>query len=185
VPYKDIERRRATRRTYYAANRQKFVAERAAHHAANTEKERARGREHYRQNKEKKLAANREWHEKNKAKHAVLNRNWALANKEKIAKSRDLHGKERDFLSKRIRGRTQEILAGRSKPDCCDVCGATGRRIDWDHSHQRGHFRGWLCNRCNAALGMVNDDVNVLRKLIAYLERSQENTSPQLTFPGV
>jgi hypothetical protein len=35
------------------------------------------------------------------------------------------------------------------------------------------------------ALGLVKDDVGVLRKMIAYLERHKENTSPQLALPGV
>jgi hypothetical protein len=51
----------------------------------------------------------------------------------------------------------------------CEVCGS-GVRIVYDHSHITGEFRGWLCNACNVALGLVRDDPIVLRKLAHYLE---------------
>jgi hypothetical protein len=39
-----------------------------------------------------------------------------------------------------------------------------------DHCHVTGKFRGILCKNCNSALGMVCDDVSVLRTMIEYLE---------------
>lgn len=59
-------------------------------------------------------------------------------------------------------------VAGRPKPDCCDVCSGKGR-ISFDHCHTTGRFRGWLCERCNLVLGMVKDDARLLRHLSAYL----------------
>jgi hypothetical protein len=64
-----------------------------------------------------------------------------------------------------------EKRAGRSKPNTCDICHAIGRRIHFDHCHQSGLFRGWICHNCNCTLGYVNDDPNHLRLLIAYLEK--------------
>jgi hypothetical protein len=78
-----------------------------------------------------------------------------------------------------------EVLAGRSRPTLCEICGGTKGGILFDHCHQRGHFRGWICTNCNNALGMVNDDVEHLRRLIAYLETNRVNTSPQLTLSGI
>jgi len=79
----------------------------------------------------------------------------------------------------------QELLAGRPRPQTCDICGRSDRIIHFDHDHQRGHFRGWICSQDNMALGLVRDDVGLLRKMIAYLERHKTNTSPQLALPGV
>lgn len=84
--------------------------------------------------------------------------------------------------------RHYEQIAGRPKPSVCECCGrtATGRKdIHFDHCHQKGHFRGWICRGCNVALGCVNDDVRILRKLIAYLERTKNGTGAQLVISGI
>jgi DNA gyrase/topoisomerase IV subunit A len=65
--------------------------------------------------------------------------------------------------------RRRERLAGRPKPETCEVCGRGGP-IVFEHSHKTKAFRGWTCTRCNVALGMVNDDIVVLEKLIVYLK---------------
>lgn len=56
-----------------------------------------------------------------------------------------------------------------SKPEKCEVC-ESSIRIVYDHSHETNKFRGWLCNACNVALGLVKDDPEVLRALARYLE---------------
>ena len=45
------------------------------------------------------------------------------------------------------------------------------RRLCLDHDHTTGAFRGWLCSRCNRALGFVLDSPERLRKLADYLEK--------------
>ena len=42
-----------------------------------------------------------------------------------------------------------------------------------DHDHSTGKIRGLLCRHCNLALGNMSDDVSLLRKAIAYLEKHQ------------
>jgi hypothetical protein len=39
-----------------------------------------------------------------------------------------------------------------------------------DHDHVTGKTRGLLCRKCNMALGHVDDSVDVLKKMIAYIE---------------
>ena len=63
-----------------------------------------------------------------------------------------------------------EKAAGRKKPKRCDICKKSGKRICFDHCHKKGHFRGWLCNTCNWALGHVKDSSSLLRKLADYLD---------------
>lgn len=72
----------------------------------------------------------------------------------------------------------QEELAGRPRPLHCEVCKKRpvqrGKQpIVWDHDHSTGTFRGWLCFKCNAALGMVRDCPETLRALADYLETTQ------------
>lgn len=39
-----------------------------------------------------------------------------------------------------------------------------------DHDHLNGKVRSLVCKRCNQVLGMVDDDIVLLKKYIAYLE---------------
>jgi recombination endonuclease VII len=68
-------------------------------------------------------------------------------------------------------------LAGRPKPDACEVCGSNEQYehigICFDHDHATGKFRGWLCAKCNLVLGLVSDSKERLIKLISYLEKCQ------------
>ncbi len=59
----------------------------------------------------------------------------------------------------------------------CECCGRhksdSKKAMHLDHDHVTGVFRGWLCNRCNAGIGMLGDNVAGLQRAIAYLERVQ------------
>tara|TARA_R110002153_G_scaffold245912_2_gene401483 strand:- start:766 stop:1221 length:456 start_codon:yes stop_codon:yes gene_type:complete len=39
-----------------------------------------------------------------------------------------------------------------------------------DHDHKTGKFRGWLCNKCNSALGLLGDNINYIQRALKYLE---------------
>ena len=57
----------------------------------------------------------------------------------------------------------------------CKLCGVNEkdcvRRLSIDHCHTTGQFRGWLCQRCNTGLGLLQDDPELLRKATNYLEQ--------------
>lgn len=42
-----------------------------------------------------------------------------------------------------------------------------------DHDHRDGHVRGLLCSACNVALGLFEDDEEVIKKAYFYLKRDR------------
>ena len=118
----------------------------------------------------------------------AVNREWQKRPENLVARAE--YQRQRRAIGKVKAGdlKSKEAIAGRPRPEQCEACGRThksGRALHFDHCHQRGHFRGWLCSGCNTALGHVNDDVQILRKLIAYLQRTGKHTAPQLVLAGI
>lgn len=64
----------------------------------------------------------------------------------------------------------QISLAPYPPPNICEICGKSGETLHFDHDHITGWFRGWLCLRCNLTLGNVQDDVELLERMISYLQ---------------
>jgi len=62
-----------------------------------------------------------------------------------------------------------------ARPKYCQICGS-GKKICFDHCHASLKFRGWLCNKCNTALGFAGDSPEILRKLADYLEAHHGQT---------
>jgi hypothetical protein len=67
----------------------------------------------------------------------------------------------------------------------CPVCGGNEEDVkgkgntrngSWvlDHCHDTDSFRGWLCHKCNRALGGFNDDISLLKNAIQYLKGTKK-----------
>ncbi len=73
-----------------------------------------------------------------------------------------------------------EQLMGRPKPDCCELCGEHksskyGHKfagLVFDHDHLTSEPRGWLCDRCNKVLGLIEDNHSLLERMGEYLKYS-------------
>lgn len=73
----------------------------------------------------------------------------------------------------------QRMLA--AQDDSCAVCGLRIEeyrtkynrytQFSVDHNHSTGEVRGLLCHNCNRALGMLQDDPEILWRAVSYLER--------------
>lgn len=75
----------------------------------------------------------------------------------------------------------QNIL--RNQKYSCAICFSEkndlGRYFSVDHCHNTKQVRGLLCNRCNRAIGLLKDDISLLRNAIKYLEKSNEQNVNQ------
>ena len=62
------------------------------------------------------------------------------------------------------------------KQESCDICGATDRTLLLDHDHDTKEFRGWLCVKCNTAIGYFHEDINLMNKAINYVKECNPQT---------
>jgi hypothetical protein len=168
VPYKDPEKRRANRRAYYKKNTDKVTSLNLKSRMKNIDKVRAHD-------------AVRDKTPQRLGMHRKLNRiRWVEMPKGERQRLQAIS------LNRRIR--RLEAEAGRQRPDICELCGEPGPdggAMYFDHCHVTGLFRGWICWRCNIVLGHVDDSPDLLRKMVAYLERNKGRASPQLGLPGL
>jgi len=88
--------------------------------------------------------------------------------------TKDYH-KNRSHLKNRF-GMTVEQYESMliSQNNCCAICSSppTNKRLSVDHCHNTGKIRGLLCMSCNQAIGMLKDDIKILKKAISYLKNS-------------
>jgi dCMP deaminase len=56
----------------------------------------------------------------------------------------------------------------------CAICKQTeddGKHLSVDHDHSTGDVRGLLCQKCNRAIGSLQDDISIIRSASLYLLR--------------
>lgn len=59
----------------------------------------------------------------------------------------------------------------------CYICGKkpeNNRALDIDHDHVTGKVRGLLCSNHNRALGLLNDNPDLLLKSVEYLVKQHD-----------
>ncbi len=56
----------------------------------------------------------------------------------------------------------------------CTICGTKQedfkRKLSVDHDHITGQIRGLLCFKCNSAIGLLNDDPELIKKAYKYIK---------------
>lgn len=157
-------------------------------------------------NADKVRESKRRWREKHKDRIAAERRAHRKANKEKLdAAKREWERKNPELVAlQRVRGRLKRMNARRDtqlrrnygvtleayneileiQGGVCAICRThdpTERsdRLFVDHDHESGAVRALLCHRCNAGLGYFKDDVELMRKAMAYLVFFQSQ-SPEM-----
>ena len=68
-----------------------------------------------------------------------------------------------------------------SQSGLCAICGRAEvpfiiknndmGKLRIDYNHVTGKVRGLLCFKCNTALGMAEDNIDILKKMIDYIEK--------------
>ena len=57
----------------------------------------------------------------------------------------------------------------------CPVCEKTIIRqfkndVTLDHYQVSGEIRGWICRQCNSSIGMMDEDVSILKRAIKWIQ---------------
>ena len=151
---------------------------------------------------EKALEASRKWKRENVAKVRAQSKKWSVENperKKELKAAWDVNNPEaRKFHMDKLKTKRPDyfkdkhlqyqygisieeysMLAARQDNKCA-TCGKPAeethrKRLFVDHCHSTGKIRGLLCQQCNTALGMVNDDISKLSALISYLMEHDQN----------
>jgi hypothetical protein len=129
---------------------------------------------HYKTNSEKYLAKQKEYRINNKDKISKYAKEYGEKNKDK----------RKDNKLNRTYGISLEeykIMAYKQSGVCL-ICGkepiengnnGTNNILVVDHNHTTGKVRGLLCGKCNKAIGLLHDDISILKSAIEYLEKHQ------------
>jgi len=69
------------------------------------------------------------------------------------------------------------VLMYENQNKSCAICGiekqlGSVNGLLVDHCHSTGKVRGLLCNRCNSAIGQLQDDITILMNAINYLNKN-------------
>lgn len=135
-------------------------------------------------NPDKVAAQVRRYNAKHPDKRRAISLRYRENNLEKVRKrnaeaqmkrrNNDPEAQRRRALKHRKKKRDeQDRIAGRDKAALCELCNEKHGRIVFDHCHNTGKFRGWICDRCNKVLGLVYDNPRLLKKLATYLKGHQ------------
>lgn len=151
-------KQQAAKRRYYKKNRELVIAKATARRLANP----AEGKE-----------ARRRWYAENPERRRELALKYYREHRTEIlARRAEKRRGDPTVLEKarKCRGLPEPT---RPQPTHCELDGRPLEpgKVHLDHDHTTGKFRGWLCNRCNLALGHLGDSVAGLERAVAYLKR--------------
>ena len=114
-------------------------------------------------NKEKVDIQRREYRKTNSATCIARTMKWYVKNKDRA----------KDSVYRRKYGLTlekyNEMFLERGGK--CDICGKQNKLVV-DHCHKSNEVRGLLCDRCNVAIGCLEDDLKRIRSAADYIERN-------------
>jgi hypothetical protein len=96
---------------------------------------------------------------------------WAIRNKEHCK------NRSREYYLQKSSGITQEFYDAlfQSQRGKCAICETESKkRLAVDHDHKSGKIRGLLCQRCNCAIGLMDESFGLLQSAIEYLAKDLE-----------
>ena len=112
----------------------------------------------------------RKWNKANPVRAREVIRNWRQANPER---HRNTARKANLKMYYNLTMEEYNGILSRQENKCagCGINTPGGRGWVVDHCHKTRKIRGILCNHCNLGIGHAKDNIAILEKWIAYLQR--------------
>ena len=139
---------------------------------------------YYENNKKKMIAKAAAWSKANRGRISDLRKRPESNHKMHSKKWREANKARADRLSRKsyLRKKYGITIEQYEAMICehnnvCVICFRSPRgngsraKLHIDHCHETGKIRGLICPNCNTALGMVEDNTNILKRMIEYVER--------------
>lgn len=123
-------------------------------------------------NPEERREYQRKYYQRNKEKIKKYAKEWRENNKERVSANRK-HTSKKYRIEKEYGITYEEYSKCMNTSDVCEICGTT-ERLCYDHDHQTNKFRGVLCSNCNSGVGLLGDNLDIIRKAEEYLRRHYE-----------
>lgn len=122
---------------------------------------------YHEKNREVLIAKLREYHSKNKERNNEISREYHKKHRERLkwVSKENATGFSKELYEKTL------ALQG----NCCGICGKSliglpSVNVHADHCHDTNIPRGILCRTCNHGIGKLGDNLEGLRRAVAYLE---------------
>ena len=113
----------------------------------------------------------RQYYQDNKEKAKINSKNYRENNKEKVKACRKVTSKK--YRVEKTYGISiEEYNECMATSDVCEKCG-TVEKLCYDHDHTTGFFRGVLCSSCNAAIGLLGDNIKGVEEALEYLKNKE------------
>lgn len=140
-----------------------------------SEAQRAKDRARHARNREKRNARTREYYLKNKHLWQNPDGTWKRTPySPEQAKEIAARSYRKNAWRRLARERAERAKKRLERFGCCPICEGQNVHLVWDHDHDTGEFRGYICDHCNWMLGHSRDNVGTLERAIGYLRRSRE-----------
>lgn len=161
---------RAYVRSWYARNKDRIAKRRRGWLKSNPDRVasyNAKRRKHYRTHRRQNIDAAARWKREHPERREKWRRSWYPRHYKRTGRDwiyRTRYGislEEYERLLKKQRGR-------------CAICHrkpSSKRRLCVDHCHRTKRVRGLLCIKCNVAMGLLGDSVDLVSLTLRYLKK--------------
>ena len=147
-----------------------------SYYQANKEKSRQKAIEYYAKNRDVINKRRKEKYHANPAPRRAERKRWYLQNRDRaLLYYADRKDHYRNKRLQREYGITleQHTQMLTDQKECCAIC-KNSRPLRVDHNHSTGNVRGLLCDKCNMALGLLEESIIVTESLLLYLKKDKQ-----------